>query len=121
IAAFGFFLMLVGYIGVFFARLIKAAVVRQREYLADASAVQFTRNPQGIVGALKKIGGDRWGSRIDHANAEEISHMFIADALWESAWSFFATHPPLAERIKLLDPSFDGTYPQSRKNEALPV
>jgi len=102
---FGLALLLIGYMGVFFGRLIKAAVSRQREYLADASAVQFTRNPAGIAGALKKIGGV--GSRVLHPRAEEASHFFFGEGI-EHWWGWFATHPPLAERIRRLDPAFDG-------------
>ncbi len=97
-------LMAVGYIGLFFGRMIKAGVSRQREFLADASAVQFTRQTKGIAGALKKIGGVHEGSKINNADAEELSHMFFGDGL--SLSGMMATHPPLADRIKALDPSF---------------
>ncbi len=96
---------IVGYVGVFFGRLIKAGVSRQREYLADASAVQFTRQTIGIAGALKKIGGLVNGSKIVGADGEEASHMFFGDGVGYSA--LFATHPPLVKRIKALDPSFN--------------
>mgnify|MGYP006207666607 CR=1 FL=1 len=103
-------LMLLGYLGSEFGNLIKAAVSRQREYLADASAVQFTRNPQGIAGALKAIGGASYGSKVRHPNADEMSHLFFGEAI--SRWSsLFATHPPLKERIKRIDPSWAGTFP----------
>lgn len=99
--------MIVGYIGLFFGRLIKAGVSRSRERLADASAVQFTRQTSGLAGALKKIGGIGEGSRLTHrGDAEEISHMLFGDGIGLSSW--FATHPPLVERIKALDPSFSG-------------
>ncbi len=104
-------LMVLGYLGSFFGNLIKAAVSRQREFLADASAVQFTRNPQGIAGALKAIGavGSR-GSQVKHPNADEMSHLFFGEAI--SRWtSLFATHPPLAERIKRIDPAWLGKFP----------
>src|SRR5690606_6193575 len=78
VAIVGLALFLIGYVGVFFANLIKAAASRQREFLADASAVQFTRNPAGIAGALRKIGGLRAGSRMLGARADEASHMFFA-------------------------------------------
>jgi Zn-dependent protease with chaperone function len=104
----GIALMIIGAIGVFFGRLIKSAVSRQREFLADAAAVQFTRNPAGLAGALKKIGGLLHGSRIDNAHAEEASHLFFSNALASSWSSLMATHPPLAERIKRLDPSSMG-------------
>ena len=96
--------MIVGYIGVFFGRLIKAGVSRQREYLADASAVQFTRQTDGLAGALKKIAGVGEGSRLQNAEAEEVSHMLFGDGVGYSA--LFATHPPLLKRILALDPSF---------------
>lgn len=104
--------LVVGYIGLFFGRLIKAAVSRQREYLADASAVQFTRNPDGIAGALKKIGGLATGSRMQTVEAESASHMFFGNALRQSAHNPLATHPPLDERIRRIDPQFDGTFPR---------
>ncbi len=111
IVLFGVGLLVIGYVGVFFGRLIKAAVSRQREYLADASSVQFTRNPAGIAGALKKIGGLSAGSRIKDAHAEECSHMFFADAFAGSLLNFLATHPPLVERIRRIEPDFDGNFP----------
>jgi Zn-dependent protease with chaperone function len=105
---FGVAMMAIGYIGVFFGKLIKSAVSRQREFLADASSVQFTRNPEGIAGALKKIMGLSLGSRIEHVSAEEASHLFFSNALTTSWFSLMATHPPLPERIKRIDPSFTG-------------
>jgi len=96
----------IGSLGVLFGRLIQAAVSRQREALADAAAVQFTRNPTGLAGALKKIGGLGAGSYINHAHAEETAHMYIAPALD----TFFATHPPLEQRIRELEPSWDGKF-----------
>ncbi len=107
----GLGLMAVGYVGVFFAKLIKSAVSRQREFLADAAAVQFTRNPAGLGGALKKIGGFLGGSRLDSPKAEEASHLFFADGLRAPFFDLMATHPPLAERIRRIDASFDGTFP----------
>lgn len=107
----GFAALVVGYIGLFFGRLIKAAVSRQREYLADASAVQFTRNPDGIAGALKKIGGLETGSRMRTPEAESASHMFFSSARQQFAHSPLATHPPLEERISRIDPQFDGRFP----------
>ncbi len=98
--AFG--LMAVGYIGLFFGRWIKAAVSRQREYLADASAVQFTRDPDSIGGALKKIAVYSKGSHLD-ADSEEISHMLFGDG---RRMLLFSTHPPLNERIARVDPGF---------------
>ena len=114
---FGLALLILGYLGVLFGRLIKSSVSRQREYLADASAVQFTRNPGGLSGALKKIGGLASGSLIEHNKAEEISHMFFSNGL-EGGWSsLFSTHPPLFERIVRLDPVFDGTYPKTIRKQ----
>ena len=107
----GLALILIGWIGVLFGRLIQAAVSRQREVLADASAVQFTRNPAGLANALKKIGGIAGGSHIHSVHAEEAAHLFFADGLGKSFFSF-ATHPPLTERILALDPSFDGKFPE---------
>jgi Zn-dependent protease with chaperone function len=105
--ALGAGLMAVGLFGTLFGNLIKAAVSRQREFLADASAVQFTRNPGGIAGALKRIGGATAGSGIESPNAPEASHMFFG--LATSGFSgLFATHPPLTERIRRIDPSWDG-------------
>ncbi|KAF1686105.1 peptidase M48 Ste24p [Pseudoxanthomonas broegbernensis] len=104
--------MVVGGIGVFFGRLIKAGVSRQREYLADAAAVQFTRQTRGLAGALKKIGGLPAGSRLDDkADAEEIGHMLFGQGRAASSW--LATHPPLAERIRRLEPSFDARQLQA--------
>ncbi len=90
-------LIVIGSIGSFIGGLIKAAVSRQREYLADASAVQFTRNPEGIGGALKRIGGAVFGSRLEAANAGEASHMFFAQGVWEGFSGLMATHPAAAE------------------------
>jgi len=98
-------LVVIGYIGLFFGRLIKAGVSRQREYLADASAVQFTRQTEGIAGALKKIAGVAEGSKLAAADTEEVSHMLFGDGVGYSA--LMATHPPLVERIRALDPQFD--------------
>jgi len=92
----------IGYIGLFFGRWIKAALSRQREYLADASAVQFTRDPQGIGGALKKIAVYSEGSYLD-TDSEEVSHMLFGDG---RRMLLFSTHPPLNERIARIDPSF---------------
>lgn len=110
IALFAFLLMVIGYIGVFFGKLIKSAVSRQREFLADASAVQFTRNPFGIANALKKIGGIVAGSRITNVHAEEASHFFFSNGLASSWFNLMATHPSLEERIRRLDPQFDGSF-----------
>jgi hypothetical protein len=110
IVMLGIALILVGYIGVFFGRLIQAAVSRQREYLADAAAVQFTRNPDGIAGALKKIGAA--GSRLAHPHAQEASHLFFATGMRKSVVGLLSTHPPLPDRIRRIDPAFDGHFPE---------
>jgi Zn-dependent protease with chaperone function len=99
----GLALLVIGYAGVFFGRLIKAGISRQREFLADASAVQFTRNNQGITDALKKIGKMDDGSLIENSHAEELSHMFFGESFKTSFASLMATHPPLIERIKKLN------------------
>lgn len=105
-------LMIIGYAGTFFGNLIKASVSRQREFLADASAVQYTRNPGGIAGALKKIGAASQGSKILHPHAAEVSHMFFGQAVRVAFNTFLATHPPLRKRIKRLDPGWDGKFPE---------
>lgn len=108
----GLLLIVLGWIGVVFGRLIQAAVSRQREFLADAAAVQFTRNPPGLAGALRKIGGLVYGSRIDNPHAMEAAHLFFSSAFRRSGVEWFATHPPLTERIRRLDPAWDGTFPR---------
>jgi Zn-dependent protease with chaperone function len=103
--AIGLGLLVIGGIGVFFARLIKASVARSRETLADASAVQFTRQTTGIAGALKKIGALEAGSQLTQVHGEEVSHMLFGEG---HNWSaLFATHPPLEQRIRALEPGFD--------------
>jgi len=107
----GLGLIVVGSIGVFFGRMIQAAISRQREYLADASAVQFTRNPDGIANALKKIGGVVHGNKMTSAKAGEASHMFFSDG---GLFSFgLATHPPLEVRIRALEKSWDGEFSEA--------
>ncbi len=98
----GLAILAVGYIGVFFGRLIKASVSRQREFLADASSVQFTRNPDGIGGALRKIGGlgAEGGGVVVHLHAETLSHMFMAPVSLALADGMLASHPPLGERLR---------------------
>jgi Zn-dependent protease with chaperone function len=114
-------LMVIGYAGTFFGGLIKAAVSRQREYLADASAVQFTRNPDGIAGALKRIGGLESGSKVENPGASEVSHAFFAQGVSGFMQPLSATHPPLAKRILRIDPHWDGKFdtsdqPDSRRD-----
>jgi Zn-dependent protease with chaperone function len=103
LALFGLALLAIGGIGVFFGRLIKAAISRQREFLADASAAQFTRNPAGLAGALQRIATA--GSQLGTARAEEASHFFFANGLKNSFFSMLSTHPPIEERVRRLDPA----------------
>jgi len=110
VLAIGFLLFLVGTIGAVLADLIKRAVSRQREFLADAAAVQYTRNPQGIAEALKLIGGYKSGSHINHPAAQQASHFFFGNARKEGKADWWATHPPLIERICRLDPNFSGPF-----------
>lgn len=112
--------MVLGYSGVFFGKLIQAAVSRQREYLADASAVQFTRDPQAIAEALKVIGYGGVGSAIGHSRREEFSHAFFGNAIYShfsNHFGFLATHPKLEERIRRIDKHWDGEWvePQTLK------
>ena len=110
----GIGLLIIGGIGGFFGAMIRASISRQREFLADASAVQFTRNPDGIAGALKRIGGYSHGSKLKSAGAQEFSHMFFSSGIS----SMFATHPPLPIRIKRIDPNWKNTYPDTDKISA---
>ena len=104
----GLALMIVGYVGYFFGRLIQAAVSRQREFLADASSVQFTRNPGGLTGALKKIGGYALGGTIASNSSAQIGHFFFAQAFKSNFGGLWATHPSLDERIRAVEPTWDG-------------
>jgi len=104
----GLALIIIGAIGVFFGRLIQAGLSRQREFLADASSVQFTRNPAGLSGALQKIGSV--GSRLESPHAGEASHMFFENGLSKPLFGMLATHPPLDERIRAIDPGWDGRF-----------
>jgi len=112
LVALGAALTVIGYAGTFFGSLIKAAVSRQREFLADAAAVQFTRYPDGIAGALRKIGGLKPGSKLASSRAEEMSHMFFGQAIEHKIMRIFNTHPDLRVRIKRIQPSWDGTFPE---------
>lgn len=109
-AVLGLGLVVIGYVGFFFGQWIKATVSRQREFLADASAVQFTRNKDGIAGALKKIGGSSRGSQLDNASAQQYCHAYFSDGVGGLLEALFATHPPLEQRIKLIDPRWDGEF-----------
>ena len=110
IIVIGVALLIIGYVGYFFGRIIQAAVSRQREFLADASAVQFTRNPGGLTGALKKIGGYALGSTMQSDKSAAIGHFFFAQAFRSGITGLWSTHPPLAERIRAIDPAFDGKF-----------
>ena len=111
----GLVLLVLGFVGSVCGNLIKAALSRQREYLADASAVQFTRNPGGIAGALKRIGAAVMGSSLKHSNASEMSHMYFSQGVWEGFTGMMATHPPLPKRIRALEPNWDGKFPTTPK------
>lgn len=111
IVGVGLGLVVIGYLGTFFGNVIKAAVSRQREYLADASAVQFTRNPDGIAGALKKIGGYKPGTVLEEPESEEISHALFCQGVKAAFMGMMATHPPIDERILRIDPQWDGRFP----------
>lgn len=102
----GVVLLVVGWLSTVFAQIIQAAISRQRERLADASATQFTRNPQALANALSRIGGDALGSKLSSPRAQEFAHLFFAAGIT----SLFATHPPLEERIRALDPNWNGKF-----------
>ena len=110
VVAAGVALFVIGYVGYFFGRIIQAAVSRQREFLADASAVQFTRNASGLSGALKKIGGFALGSSLQNSKSAAIGHFFFAQGFRSSFGGLWATHPPLDERIRAIEPRFDGKF-----------
>jgi Zn-dependent protease with chaperone function len=95
---------LLGAAGAFCSRAIKASTFRQRERLADASAVQFTRQTQGIAGALKKMAALGLGARFTRAYPEDASHMLFGDGLGAGRW--LSTHPPVLERIRAVSPGF---------------
>lgn len=106
----GLAFLIVGWIGTFFGSMIKAAISRQREFLADASAVQFTRNDQGILGALLKIGASASKSLLYSNSAKEASHMMFGQCQAVGLNNLFATHPPLEARIRRIQPGRDGTF-----------
>lgn len=112
----GIGLSIIGFVGTFFGAVIKALISRQREYLADASAVQFTRQRDGIAGALKKIGGHSSGSTLSAATAAEYSHAYFAKGIHQ----VFSTHPPLEERILKIDPRWDGRYIETSRISVTP-
>jgi len=115
----GLALLIIGYIGVFFGNLIKAAVSRQREFLADAASVQFTRNPDGICGALAKIG--KGGSRIRSVRAEEASHLYFGNGVRQPFTAMLATHPPIRDRIRAVNPRFDFSSVRKSSPEPPPL
>lgn len=104
----GLALIIIGYIGMIFGRMIQAAVSRQREYLADAAAVQYTRNPDGLAGALRKIASKKGGSKVEDGHAMELSHLFFANSYKSALSSLLATHPPIEKRIKAISPYSEG-------------
>ena len=106
----GVVVLLIGSGGILFGKIIQAAVSREREYLADASAVQFTRNPLGLASALRKVAGLS-GAQREASSAElEAQHMFFAGSAGFLE-SLFSSHPPISERIRRVDPAFDGHIP----------
>lgn len=116
---FGAALYVIGSIGVLFGKLIQAAVSRQREFLADASAVQFTRNPAGLVGALKKLGEFSSGSRVETPHAMETAHLFFANSAGMFFGNLLATHPPLIDRIRAIDPTFNAEFDRPGESDLL--
>jgi Zn-dependent protease with chaperone function len=111
----GLSLVVIGYIGMIFGRMIQAAISRQREYLADAAAVQYTRNPDGLAGALSKIGAKRKGAEIKDGHAMEMSHLFFASSFHSALDRLYSTHPPVDKRIKAINPSFEGSEGRRRR------
>jgi Zn-dependent protease with chaperone function len=109
-APVGALFLLVGSLSSPFVRLIKALICREREWLADAAAVQFTRNPAGVAAALKKIGGLYKQGRLDTPCAETASHLYFANSSHDPLFDFQSTHPPLAKRVRAIDPAFDGNF-----------
>ena len=107
----GLAILLIGYIGLFFGALIKASVSRQREFLADASAVQFTRYPRGIASALNRMRTHGAGSELDNNHAEDLSHFCFGASVVPAFGGLMATHPPLAARIEAIAPGFGAGSP----------
>jgi Zn-dependent protease with chaperone function len=106
----GVVVLLIGSGGILFGKIIQAAVSREREYLADASAVQFTRNPLGLASALRKVAGLSGAQREASAAELEAQHMFFSGSAGFLE-SLFSSHPPIDERIRRVDPAFDGHIP----------
>ncbi|MDQ6974636.1 MAG: M48 family metallopeptidase, partial [Mariprofundaceae bacterium] len=113
----GILLFLAGLLGMIAADLIKLAISRQREFLADASAVQFTRNPEAMAHALMTIGGYRQGSHLSHQNAASLGYFFFSHTSLKALQhppkhkNWWASHPPLQQRIQRIMPSFRGRIP----------
>lgn len=121
IVLLGLGMVVIGYAGTFFGHLIKAAVNRQREFLADGSAVQFTRNPEGIGGALIQIGALKNGGVLTTPKSTEISHALFCQGFSTSFASLFATHPPLEDRIRRIIPSWDDSFRRRQQAKPQPI
>ena len=115
IMLFGLALIIIGYIGMLFGMRIQSAISRQREYLADAAAVQYTRNPDGLAGALKKISQSTDGAKIQDGHAMEMSHLFFANSFNSFLDSLYSTHPPIEKRIQAISPSLSASDKKSKK------
>ncbi len=113
----GLALIVIGYIGMLFGRMIQAAISRQREYLADAAAVQYTRNPSGIGDALRKIDRSMDGGKIQDGHAMEMSHLFFANSFHTALDRLYATHPPIADRIRAIDPAAAGAEDRRKQEQ----
>jgi Zn-dependent protease with chaperone function len=109
-APVGILFLIIGGISTPFVRLLKSLICREREWLADAAAVQFTRNPGGLAGALKKIGGLYKAGRLDTPHAESASHLYFVNSSYDPWFEFFSTQPPLGKRIRAIDPAFNGQF-----------
>lgn len=119
--ALGLAIWLCGAIGLLMGRILQAALSRQREFLADASAVQFTRNPDGIANALRKLGRNSRKAKLLHAESLEVAHMMFGSAKPLSLTGLMATHPPLDARIRAILPSWDGTFLPATPNQPPPL
>ncbi len=113
----GILLTVVGYAGLVAGRIIKAMVAREREFLADAGSVQFTRNPEGLAGALDQA--RRKHSFVLHPNVEDVSHLFFAEAVYLEEERALSTHPLVAERIRRLLPRFKGDDYRNRRPDTV--
>ena len=120
-APLGVLFLIIGGISSPLVRLLKSLICREREWLADAAAVQFTRNPAGIAGAFKKIGGMYKQGRLDTPFAETASHLYFVNSAFDPWLNCLSTHPPLAKRILAIDPAFDGQFPHIQSLPRPPV